>query len=67
MTSPIDNARRHLALAQLLLSCSAPTSIEEAVSHAEEALKAVRELQAAAMRRAGASKLALRRAAGGEW
>lgn len=58
MTPTIDNARRHLALAQLLLSCSAPTSIDEAVAHAEEAVRAVKALQAEALKRVGLRRVA---------
>lgn len=57
-TPTIDNARRHLALAQLLLSCSAPTSIDEAVSHAEEAVRAVKALRDEAAKRVGLRRVA---------
>lgn len=49
----LDDARRHLALTQLLLACHAPESLEEAVGHAEEAAKMIRGLWEAAVVKSG--------------
>lgn len=42
MTTTLAEARRHLALTVLLLDCVAPTSLDEAVDHVEEAARVLR-------------------------